>query len=63
MQKVEQGVIKFKVLKAKSQKANVAQASARNDFDGRASVNTMEDSGHLDVDIENISDPQIQVVY
>ena len=55
----EQGVIKFKVLKAKSQKTN--NASAREDG-GRTSINTM-DSSFNEVDIEAINDPQIQVVY
>lgn len=55
----EQGVIKFKVLKAKSQKTNTA--SAREDG-GRTSINTM-DSSFNEVDIEAINDPQIQVVY
>jgi hypothetical protein len=56
----EQGVIKFKVLKAKSQKSN--PQPRRDELEFRNSVNTMESSFH-EVDIESINDPQIQVVY
>ena len=49
----EQRVIKFKVMKAKSQKTNTA--SARDDG-VRTSINTM-DSSFNEVDIEAINDP------
>ena len=52
----EQGVIKFKVLKAKSQKTN--PNSVREDPGARTSINTM-DSSFNDVDIEAINNPQI----
>jgi hypothetical protein len=49
----EQGVIKFKVLKAKSQKTNAAAAK---EDGGRTSINTM-DSSFNEVDIEAINNP------
>jgi hypothetical protein len=58
----DKGLIRFKVVKAKSQKTNPATAAQKDQFEARQSVNTM-DSSFQDIDIENIRDPQMQVVF